>query len=55
MSHPSPQDLEEAEIDAELIPPLEAVVNITDRAAQVRRTFLMHSPPLIVVRRNSNC
>ena len=49
MSHPSPQDLEEAEIDAELIPPLEAVVNITDRAAHVRPTFLMHSSPLIVV------
>ena len=55
LSHPSPQDLEEAEIDAELIPPREAVVKITDRAAHVRRTFLMHSQPLIAVRRNSNC
>ena len=41
-AHPTQQDLDQAEIDADIIPPEETRIDITDRAAEVW-LFLLHA------------
>lgn len=46
LTFPTEKDIEEAELDAEPIPPEEAKIELTDRAAEVRKTVPLFIIPM---------